>query len=113
MRVEFIKMNKRVFTALLAIIALGFTVAFSIIVVPHLIQSLDLVGAIAAGFVNPYASGFALDTLTSWLVLTLWILYEAKNKNIKYGWIAILLGLIPGTATGFACYLLLRTSQES
>ena len=106
-------MNKRVFIALLAIIALGFTLAFSVIVGPHLIQSLDLFGAIAAGFVNPYASGFALDTLSSWLVLTVWILYEAKTKNIKYGWIAILLGLLPGTATGFACYLILRTSQES
>lgn len=106
-------MNKRIFMVLLAIIALGFTGAFAIIVGPHLVQSLDVVGAIKAGFVNPYASGFALDTLTSWLVLAVWILYEAQNKNIKYGWIAILLGLIPGTATGFACYLLLRTAQES
>ena len=105
-------MNKRSFITLLAIIALGFTVAFSVIVGPHLIKSLDVVGAITAGFVNPYASGFALDTLTSWLVLTVWILYEAKNKDIKHGWIAILLGLIPGTATGFACYLILRTAQE-
>lgn len=106
-------MNKRTFISIIAIIALGFTIAFSVIVGPHLIQSLDVVGAITAGFVNPYASGFALDTLTSWLVLSVWILYEAKNKNIKHGWIAILLGLVPGTATGFACYLLLRTAQES
>lgn len=106
-------MTKRVFLSLLAIIALGFTLAFTVIVVPHIVQSLDVVAAIAAGFVNPYSSGFALDTLTSWLVLVIWILYEAKNKNIKHGWIAILLGLIPGTATGFACYLILRTSQEN
>lgn len=105
-------MGKTTFIAAMASIGLGFAVVFSMFVAPHLLQSLDILGAIRVGFVNPYASGFALDTLTSWLVLTLWIVYEAKTKPIKFGSVAIVLGHIPGTATGFACYLIIRTVQD-
>ena len=49
--------------------------------------------------------------MSSWLVLTVWIVYEAKALKLKYGWVAVLLGLIPGTVTGFAFYLVLRTIQ--
>lgn len=92
-------------------IGLAFTIAFVILVVPSLLKDMSIFSAITAGFVNPYSTGFALDTLTSWLVLTVWIVYEARSTAIKHGWIAILLGLIPGTATGFAFYLVLRTVQ--
>jgi hypothetical protein len=42
------------------------------------------------------------------VVLTTWVVYEAKTRPVKHGWIAPLLGLVPGVATGFAVYLLLR-----
>ena len=58
-----------------------------------------------------YSTGFSLDTLSSWLVPTVLIIYESRSSGIRHGWIAILLGLIPGTATGFAVYLILRTMQ--
>jgi hypothetical protein len=69
-------------------------------------------GALAAGFVNPYAAGYAMDTICCWCVLTVWVIHEARAKGIRHGWIAVMLGLAPGVATGFAVYLLLRLSQE-
>lgn len=104
-------MTQQKFLFIMAAIGLAFTMAFAVLVVPALLKDMSIFGAIAAGFVNPYSTGFALDTLTSWLVLTVWIVYEARSSGIKHGWIAILLGLIPGTATGFAFYLILRTAQ--
>lgn len=92
-------------------IGMAFALVFSITVAPLLFRNLDPLGAIAAGFVNPYSTGFALDTLSSWLVLTVWIVHEARTLNIRYGWVAVLVGLIPGTVTGLAFYLILRTVQ--
>ena len=106
-------MNQRSFLYVMGAIGVAFTMAFAVLVVPSLLKDMNVFSAIAAGFVNPYSTGFALDTLTSWLVLTVWIVYEARSSGIKHGWIAILLGLIPGTATGFAVYLILRTVQLS
>ena len=71
----------------------------------------DSVGAFAAGFVNSYASGYAADTLTCWVILTAWIAFEAKTKGVRHGWICALLGVVPGVAVGFAGYLLLRGRQ--
>ena len=56
----------------------------------------DSVGAFAAGFVNSYASGYAADTLTCWVILTAWIAFEAKTKGVRHGWICALLGVVPG-----------------
>ena len=33
---------------------------------------------------------------------------HTKTRPVKHGWIAPLLGLVPGVAAGFAVYLLLR-----
>ncbi|WP_369010820.1 DUF2834 domain-containing protein [Klebsiella pneumoniae] len=33
-------------------------------------------------------------------------------KGIRHGWVALLLGVVPGVATGFAVYLLIRLNQE-
>lgn len=100
------------FRALLILIAAVFTVAFALVVVPPLAQSGDVLGALAAGFVNPYAAGYAMDTICCWCVLALWVVHEARAKGVRHGWIAVLLGLAPGVATGFAVYLLLRMAQE-
>lgn len=104
-------MTQRAFIYIIGAIGLAFTIAFAILVMPSLLNDLSIVTALSAGFVNPYSTGFSLDTLTSWLVLTVWIVYEARSSGIRHGWIAIILGLIPGTATGFAFYLIVRTTQ--
>lgn len=105
-------MNLTWFRALLAAIGCLFTLAFARVVVPPLLESGDVVGAFAAGFVNPYAAGYAMDTICCWLVLAVWVIHEARSRGIRHGWLALLLGVVPGVATGFAVYLLLRTWQE-
>ena len=104
-------MTPQIFKSIVAGIGIAFAAAFIWIVVPPLMQHPDVVGAFAAGFVNPYASGYALDAISCWAILTSWVLYEAKSSGVKHGWIAIVLGIAPGVATGFAFYLLLRMQQ--
>ncbi len=95
----------------LILLGTGFSIAFSALVLPAMWASGDVIGAFAGGFVNPYATGYALDAIFCWLILAVWIVYEAKKMNVRYGWIALILGVIPGVATGFALYLLIRMSQ--
>lgn len=104
-------MSKSIFTMLTAGLAIGFTVAFGIIVVPALIADGDVIGGFAAGFVNPYSSGYSTDVLMCWAVLAVWVVYERSALGIRHGWIALVLGVVPGVATGFALYLLMRTRQ--
>ncbi|TAL21553.1 MAG: DUF2834 domain-containing protein [Aquabacterium sp.] len=104
-------MPQPLYRFLLAALALGFAAAFCVIVVPPLWASRDVFGALAAGFVNPYASGYSLDTICCWGVLAVWVVHEARSLGVRHGWIALLLGLAPGVATGFATYLLLRAGQ--
>ncbi|MGB0921943.1 MAG: DUF2834 domain-containing protein [Alphaproteobacteria bacterium] len=104
-------MSDKLFITLLSILGIGFAIAFSVIVVPPLVASGDIIAAFGAGFVNPYASGYSLDTLMCWAVLAVWVIYEARSLNIKHGWIALLIGVAPGVATGFALYLILRWRQ--
>lgn len=104
-------MSQSIFKSLLLLLAVGFTAAFCVIVVPALLESGDVVGAFAAGFVNPFASGYSTDVLMCWAVLAVWVIYDATNHNIKHGWIALVLGVVPGVATGFALYLLIRVRQ--
>ncbi len=96
----------------LLILAAAFTVAFVLVCIPPFFENPDIIGAFAGGFVNPYASGFALDVFFSWGVLAVWVVYEAKVKGIRHGWLALVLGVVPGVAVGFAVYLLLRLKQE-
>lgn len=95
--------------------ALGaaFAIAFGLMVVPALLESGDIVGAFAAGFVNPYASGYALDAILCWCILAVWVVQEAREHHVRHGWVALLLGVAPGVATGFAIYLLIRERQLS
>jgi len=104
-------MTTRTFRLLLVLWAALFALLFVVIVIPPLIGDPGLLAAITAGFVNPYATGYSLDTIMCWVVLTTWVVYEAKTRPVKYGWIAPLLGLVPGVATGFAVYLLLRLNS--
>ena len=105
-------MSESIFKGLLWLLALGFAAAFAYLCVPPLIDNPDIWGALMAGFVNPYASGYATDAIMCWWVLTVWVIYEAKNSGIKHGWVAVLLGVAPGVATGFAAYLLIRLKQQ-
>ena len=104
-------MSTSVFERLVLTLGILFALAFMVIVVPPLVQSGDVVGAFAAGFVNPYSSGYSLDVILCALILFVWILYERKSRGIKHGWIAIPLSFVPGVATGFAVYLFLRSRQ--
>lgn len=106
-------MNQSTFKLLLILLAAGFAVALAAICLPPLIDNPDLIAAITSGFVNPYATGYSLDAITCWFVLAVWVWYEAKEKRIRHGWLALALGVVPGVATGFAVYLLLRLQQES
>lgn len=104
-------MNEKLFTYALIFIAAAFTVFFSFVVIPPLIADPNVVAAMMAGFVNPYAAGYSTDVIFCWLVLCVWVVYEAKTLSIKNGWVFLLLGLIPGVAVGFALYLISRHYQ--
>lgn len=102
-------MSEPAFRTLVALVGVGFAVTFCVIVVPAL--TWDIPGAFAAGFVNPFSSGYALDTILCGVILIIWIVHERHTRGIRHGWIAILLCLVPGVATGFALYLILRSTQ--
>jgi len=104
--------TRNLYQGLLWLFGLGFAIAFNMIVLPALMRDGDILGAFAAGFVNPYSSGYALDAILCWCVLAAWIAWERKTVGIRHGWIALLLGVAPGVATGFAFYLLLRLRQK-
>lgn len=67
-------------------LGLGFAVAFGIIVLPAFFKNPDIFGSFAAGFVNPFAAGYSMDTIFCWLILAIWVAYEAKVRQIRYGW---------------------------
>ncbi len=102
-------MSDKMFKLGITSIAIIFTIIFSIVVIPPLIENPDIMGAFAAGFVNPYSSGYSADVFCCWAILLIWVIYE--YPKVKYGWICLLLGIIPGVAVGFALYLLLRMNQ--
>lgn len=104
-------MPHHIFKLCMLAIALSFTLFFSAVVMPPLIANPDVFGALAAGFVNPYASGYSTDVILCWLVLAVWIFHEARRLRVKHGWICLVLAAFPGVAVGFPVYLLLRNSQ--
>jgi hypothetical protein len=99
------------FKTFVVAIGVSFAAAFTYVVVPPLLDSGDIVGGFAAGFVNPYATGYALDTIACWCVLAVWVAYERSRYRVRHGWLALVLGVAPGVATGFALYLVLRMPQ--
>ena len=62
-------MSTSVFERLVLTLGVLFALAFMVIVVPPLVQSGDVFGAFAAGFVNPYSSGYSLDVILCALIL--------------------------------------------
>lgn len=104
-------MTEDLFKTTIIAAAAVFTALFALWCIPPLIADPDIVGAFAAGFVNPYASGYAADTIACWVILSAWILYERRALNVRHGLWCIALGLVPGVAVGFAGYLLLRARQ--
>jgi len=105
-------MSLSVYRTLLIVLGLGFAIAFGVVVMPALIADGDILGGFAAGFVNPYASGYSTDIFFCYAVLAVWVLYERSAYGIKHGWIALVLGIAPGVATGMALYLWLRLNQS-
>lgn len=104
-------MNERTFRATTILIASAFTAIFLWLVIPAQLANPDIIGAFAAGFVNPYSSGYSTDVFACWFILVAWIIYESKAHRIRHGWICALLGIVPGVAVGFGLYLLMRMAQ--
>ena len=102
---------KTISVAALGIIGIGAALFFFITIGPLIVENPDVIAAFKAGYVNPYSSGFATDAIACWLVLAAWVVYEKFEKGIKHGWIALLIGLVPGVATAFALYLVMRMRQ--
>jgi len=104
-------MAETIFKTIIIAATLVFLAVFAFVVTPPLLENPDVVGAFAAGFVNPYSSGYSTDVLACWVILSAWIIYERQTLGIRHGWLCIILGLIPGVALGFALYLLMRMQQ--
>ncbi len=66
-------MIEPLFKATIIAAAAAFTALFVYWCIPPMIENPDLIGAFAAGFVNPYSSGYAADTLACWAILTAWM----------------------------------------
>lgn len=105
-------MSNTLYRGLLWLLALGFAVAFCAIALPTALQETDPLRFVTAAYVNPYSSGYATDTLMCWCVLAIWIIHEVRTLGVRHGWVALLLGVVPGVATGFAAYLLIRSRQQ-
>ena len=104
-------MSDRSFRVAVIAVGLAFTALFSGLVVPPLIDDPDILGAFGAGFVNPYASGYSADVIACWVILAIWIVFEARSRSVKHGWLCLVVGVVPGVAVGFAAYLVLRSYQ--
>ena len=104
-------MPSGIYQAVVGLLGAAFTLFFFIYVLPPALASGDILGAFAAGFVNPFAAGYSMDTIICGLILIVWVLYERAAMGMRHGWIAIPLVFIPGVATAFAYYLLMRAHQ--
>ena len=102
-------MRENLYILGLLAVCLLFTGVFIFVVIPPLIETPDIIGAFAAGFVNPYASGYSADVICCWLILCIWVIYE--SRQVKHGWICLLLGFVPGVAVGLGLYLIMRQRQ--
>jgi hypothetical protein len=104
-------MNEPAIKTIIIAAAAVFTALFAYWCIPPLIADPDIIGALAAGFVNPYSSGYSADVLACWVILSAWIVDERSTLGVRHGLWCILLGAMPGVAVGFAAYLLLRMRQ--
>ncbi|MDX1803879.1 MAG: DUF2834 domain-containing protein [Alcanivorax sp.] len=104
-------MSNLLFRRLLMLVALLFCAAFAWLVIPPLLANPDVMAAALGGFANPFAAGYSTDVILCWVVLAIWVVYERQHYHISGGWLALLLGVVPGVAVGFALYLLMRHRQ--
>ena len=104
-------MSRSQFEIVVSAIGFAFLGIFCLVVVPPLLENPDILGAFAAGFVNPYASGYSSDVIACWLILAAWVAFEAHAKGVRHGWVCAVLGVVPGVAVGLAAYLVLRGRQ--
>lgn len=104
-------MNEKAFRAASIGVAVAFTAVFFAVVVPALVHDRDVIGAFAAGFANPYSSGYSADVIFCWIALAIWVFHEARMYAVRHGWICLLLGIVPGVAVGLSLYLVLRSRQ--
>lgn len=104
-------MSGSVFKGLVGFLGAAFTLAFCTIVMPAFLESPNIIDAFAAGFVNPFSTGYSIDAILCAAILIVWITYEKSALHVRHGWIAVPLCAVPGVATAFAVYLLIRFSQ--
>lgn len=99
----------------LATAALGvaFAVCFAVVVVPALAAEPDVPAAFAAGFVNPFAAGYSLDVLAVYGILVALVVRDRRVDGVRGGWVALVLGIVPGVAVGLAWYLLVRARHAA
>ncbi|MEM7038122.1 MAG: DUF2834 domain-containing protein [Bacteroidota bacterium] len=100
---------KQLYEGSLLFVTLAFTVIFCVLVIPAFVDQPDVIDAFGGGFVNPFASGYSADVFCCYALLLIWVLRE--YKKVKYGWICLIVGVVPGVAVGFGLYLYLRSRQ--
>lgn len=104
-------MPDSLFRGLVLAVAVLFAGVFAVVVVPPLLVQPDVMAAALAGFVNPFAAGYAADAILCWLLLAIWVIHERRTLGVRHGWMCLVLGIVPGVATGFGLYLLMRSVQ--
>ncbi len=95
----------------LVTIAVVFSLFFAAVVIPALLDDRDVIGAFAAGFDNPYASGYSFDVILCWVTLVVLIVHDARTHGVQHGWRFAAIGLVPGVAVGLPLYLISRRRQ--
>ncbi|MGB1922527.1 MAG: DUF2834 domain-containing protein [Alcanivorax sp.] len=88
-------MSEKLFRRLLLLVALSFSAVFAVLIIPPLLANPDIIAAAAGGFVNPFAAGYATDVILCWVVLAIWVIFERQRYQIRGGWLALLLGVVP------------------
>ncbi|MEZ4278495.1 MAG: DUF2834 domain-containing protein [Myxococcota bacterium] len=106
-------MTDRSFHSAIVAVSLAFTAYFALVVGPPLLESGDVLGAFAAGFANPYSSGYSADAIACWVVLAAWVVFDARVHSVRGGWLCLILGVVPGVVVGLSAYLILRSRQIS
>jgi len=106
-------MNASMFRGLVAAIGLLFVALFGAVVIPAFLARPDIVAGFADGFVNPFAAGYSMDTIACWCLLAIWVVFEARTAGVRHGWVALVLGIVPGVAAGLSVYLLLRLRRAA
>jgi hypothetical protein len=91
----------------LSLILIGwlFAMAFCLVVIPALFNEPGEM--LSGGFSNPYAAGYAFDTIACWAILA--VLVHSERR--PWGWLALVFGLVPGVAVGLVVHLLWERSS--